>query len=420
MLIDENKLIEVLREAIADVTNKQNSDRPVTVAEKQLKQMGVKMFNITAGEMAFVLNGMTPVDTMTDNFMFKITSVLYEYIKHNPSSFDVEKLNVDIYFNEDEKREYKKKIDRKIVDKDIVLDDWIQISEDQWVTKFSNKEIYELVAANKIHYNPETQRNLTIIETDNGLVKKVTIDGDAIKAISSDMQNGDYIPNTISMNINIDKYPQPKIVNNKLVISKDVVFDCMNGYHRTKSSVIVTKINEDVNFNFIVVIGCFDVQKAKKYIIQENYKVPLSEEQVTLDDVNNGSNFIINKLKNLVYFKNTNIEEIKYQLNIIITKIFDPEKTTTPESIQKVLSLYKIIESNMNELIENYNLIGKAFTKEEWFIYLYLINYCNKNNRNFIDILSKIDVENLLSEISITNKPTTKHYKLLSEVVKNV
>jgi hypothetical protein len=418
MLVDENRLRDVLREAIADVTNR--DIRPVTVAEKQIKEMAIKMYNISGGEMAYVLNGMTPVDTMTDNFMFKVASVLYEYIKNNPSNFDVERLDVDKYFNDVEKREYRKKIDRKVVDKDIICDNWIQIADDQWVIKLSNKQIYELSAANKIHYNPETQRNLTIIETDNGQIKKVTIDGDAVGAISNDMVNGDYIPNTITLNINPDLYPRPKIVNNKFIISSESIIDCTNGYHRTKASVITTKLHPEVEFNFIVVISCFDVKKAKKYIIQENYKVPLSEEQITTDDPNNGANFIINKLKDSLYLKDANITSISYQLNRIITQIFNPERITTIDSIQKVLGLFKTIEKNINNLIENNNWIGKVFTKEEWFIYLYSINYCINSGKDFIEITNKININALLEEISITNEPIKQHYKIMNEVIRNV
>lgn len=418
MLINDNILRDVLREAIADVTN--SSLRPVTVAEKQIKELGLRMFGITGGEMAYILNGKTPVDIMSEDMMFKITSVLYEYLKDSPGNFNLNKLDVNKYFTEGEKSAYRKKISRKNVDKDIVCEYYVPISNDQVVIGLSNKQILELISANRIHYNPETQRNLTEIETDNGIIKKVTFDGNAVDAISEDMINGDYISNTITFNINLDLYPQPYIKDNKLIIPKEAVIDCINGFHRIKAATIVTKLHPDIEFNFIVVITGFDVSKAKRYIIQENYKVPLSEEQVTQDDKDDAANYIIDKLSNSLYFKKSNIKDISYQLNKILHKLFDLKKLKSPEAIQGALKIFKLIENDMNDLIELNNMVGKVFSVEEWFIYLYLIKHTNSKDLDFCSIVNKIDLDCLLNQISIVKEPTKSHFKLMEEVIKNV
>ena len=418
MLVNENILRDNLREAIADVTDR--SKRATLAVEKQLKEMALHMFNITGGNMAYILNGRTPVDTMSDEIMFKVASILYEYIKNNPSDFDIQKIDIEKYFTDSEKEIYNKKIDRKLVDKDIVSEYWIPIAEDEVVIRLSNKQILELASSNRIHYNPETQRDLTIVETDEGVFKKVTVDGNAVSDIKEDMINGDYIPNAITFNINPDISDQPKIVNGKFVISKECIIDCINGFHRLKASILTTKLHPEVEFNFIVIITGFDVKKAKRYIIQENYRVPLSEEQATQDDQDNPANFIIYKLKQSIYLKDSNIDNISFSLNKIITRIFDPTRLKNAEARKNALNLFRLIESNMNELIENNDWIGKEISKEEWFIYLYLIDYCNNNNKNFNTIVSKIDVDNLLGQITVTKEPTKKHFKIMGEVINNV
>lgn len=414
MRINDSLLQEVLLEAIAYINK-----RPKHV-EKTLKEIALKMFNITGGEMAYILNGRTPVGIMSEDTLYKTTRVLYEYLKGNSEDFDIQKLDVDKYFFENEQKNYNKKIDRRTIEKDIVCDSWLQVASDEFVVGLSNKKILELVSANRIQYNPETQRNLTEIETEYGIIKKVTIDGNAIDSIGDDMDNGDYIPNAIAFNINPDLYPQPKIVNGKFIIPKESVIDCINGYHRLKASVTRTKLNPKLDFNFIVIITGFDVKKAKKFIIQENYRVPLSDEQVTQDDQGDAANYIIEKLNQSLYFKNSDIPDISYQLNKIINSIFKPKRLKSAEEIQNALNIFKTIEFSMNKLIEDNGLIGKVFSKEEWFIYLFIINYCNEMNRDFIEIISKIKLEDLLGEISITNEPMKKHFKLMNEVVKNV
>ena len=418
MLVNENILRDNLREAIADVTDR--SKRAILAVEKQLKEMALHMFNITGGDMAYILNGRTPVDTMSDETMFKIASILYEYIKNNPSNFDIQKIDVDKYFTDNEKVLYNKKIDRKQVDKARVFKNYLRISDNQYIITLTNKEITELLSIGKVHYNPETQRELTEIQTENGVIKKVTIVESAFNSISDNMIADEHIPDAITWNINPDLYPMPKITKDGLYISEETFFDCTDGYHRTKAIVYVTKIKPEWERTFYIVLTVFDVNKAKKYIIQENYKNPLSEEQVTEYDLDNAANFIIDKLKQSMYLKDSNIDSISFTLNKIITKIFDPTRLKNAEARKNALNLFRLIERNMNELIENNDWIGKEISKEEWFIYLYLIDYCNNNNKNFNAIVSQLDIDDLLRQITITKEPTKKHFKIMGEVINNV
>ena len=414
MKINENILRDALRDAIADVEK-----RPSTFAA-QVKVSMSHMFNVTAGETAFILNGRTPVDTMSDNMMYKVTVVLYELIKNNPSDYDVTRLDVEKYFTADEKKAYKKKIDRKVVDKDIVFKNWLQIARDQYVITINNKELTRLVSMDKIHYNPETQRNLTVIETDAGLVKKVTIIESAIDSICTNMKNNDYIADALTLNVNPDFYEAPRISGKDLIISADSIIDCIDGYHRLIGCSIVTKINPDWEQNFMIVLTVFDVNKAKKYILQENYKNPLSEEQVTEFDQYDAANFIIDKLSQNMYLKDSKLSDISFQLNNFINIIFKPERLKSIEARQNALTLFKNIEKSITDLIELKGFIGKVFTVEEWFIYLYLINFSINNNSDFISIINKVDIVALLGQIKITKKPVKEHYKIMSEVIEDV
>jgi hypothetical protein len=414
MKIKESILQDALREAIADINRRPNH------VEKTLKEMALHMFNITGGELAYVLNGRTPVDTMSEDTMFKISRVLYEYMINNPSEFDITRLDTNKYFNENEQKQYNKKINRKTVETDIEREYYVPISDDQIMISFTNKELVQLADLSRIHYNPETQRALTTIETENGSIQKVTIDEKAYKDIFDSMYNNDYIPDLLTFNINPDSSEQPRIVNEKPIIPFGAIIDCIDGYHRVKVAIAVTKLKPDWNITFPVMLTGFDVKKAKRYILQEDKKTHLTKEQVTEDDQDDAANFIIGKLKDSNYLKDSGIQNISYQLNKIINSIFNPEKLKSTDARQKALVLFKNIEKEMNSLIEDNMWIGKIFSKEEWFIYLYLINYCSNQNKNFQDIIKKLNIDSLLEQISITNEPSPKQFKLMKEVLKNV
>jgi len=411
--VNDNILRDVLREAITDVNRRPNTFK------KQVKITMSHMYNFTPGETAYILNGRIPVDTMDYNTMFKVASVLYKLNKDNPSSFDYEKLNVDKYFTETEKSSYNKKINREEIDKDIVFKDFVQIAPDQYVVKTDNKIITRLAYMNKIHYNPETQRALTVIQTKDGIIKKVTIIPEAYEAIFENMKNGVHIPDEWTFNVNPDLYEPPRIVRDSLVISSNSVIDCIDGYHRLKACVDLTLLDPNFYLPIILVITVFDVEKAKQYILQKDKKNHLTDEQVTQYDQYDTANFIIEKLKQSMYFKNSNISDISYTLNKIITNVFKPDNLKKPDARPKAVALFKKIESKMNELIELKGYFNKNFSKEEWFIYMYLIKYCMDNKKDFISVVDQINVEYLLENIKITNKPIQKHFKLISEVIVN-
>jgi len=415
MKVNENILREALREAIADVQR-----RPYTF-EKQIQTTMLHMYNVTPGETTFMLNGRTPVETMIEDTMYKLATVLYELNKSNPSdTFDYTKLDVDKYFTETEKLKYSQKYNREIIEQDVVFKNWNQVANDQYIVITNNKELTQLASINKIHYNPETQRALTVIQTKDGVIKKVTIIPEAYEAIFDNMKNGNHIPDELTFNINPDLYEPPKVLRNNLIIPNESVIDCIDGYHRLKAMIDLTILDPDFFLPVILIITVFSVDKAKQYILQKDKKNHLTDEQVTQYDQYDAANFIIEKIKQSIYFKNSNINDISYTLNKIISQIFKPESLKKPEARPKAVTLFKEIENRMNELIENKGYFNKNFSKEEWFIYLYLIKYSIDNRKDFLDVVNQININELLSRIKITNKPIGKHFSVMSEVTNNV
>jgi hypothetical protein len=413
--MDEDKLREVLREAILDLNKKPN------YIETRFKEMMHTMYNITPGDSADILNGKLAVELMSDDMMFKLTSVLFEINSHLDDGYNTIKLDVTKYFFDNEINKYKEKIKKEKVYGDIIFDNWLKIDEDHYKVVLENDELYELCSTNRIRYNPETQRDLTIKETKTGIVKQITYSEDALNDIVLSMENNRYITDDLSFNVNPDYYEPPRVINNKLVASGKTVFDCIDGYHRIKAFIIVKMKNPNWNKRMSINIMSFDKDKANQWIIQQDEKVHLSDEQVTRSDNTDAANAIIKKLNesSTFIFRDT-LSDIKYSLNKMINKIFNPKKLNTIQDRQDAAKLSKTIEKNINDLIEEKNLFSSPFTKEEWFVYLYLLKYSLDSKKNFVDVVSSISVDVILNEIAFVNEPLKKHYNLLNEVIKNV
>lgn len=419
MKVEEDKLREVLRLAIADANNK-----PKSFIDK-MKKIMFNLYGITGGEVINILNGQIPVELMQKDTMFKVTSTLYEINKRPDSTFDYHKLNVDDYFTDKEKEEFNQKISRDEQDTDIVIKagNWMQVEDDQYIIKIYPDDLMtDYINRNKINYNPETQRDLTIKETKTGEIKMITFDGDAFESICSSMSNNLYISDMLALNVNPDFYAPPRIVRGDMIIPKESQIDCIDGYHRLKSAITTKLRNPEWNKPLTFFLFVCDVNKAVRYILQQDKKIHLSEEQVSKIDNTDAANFIINKLneKDNSYIRNTINEEKSYALNKIIAKIFNPKKLYTNEDRQEAVRLYLYIEKNINELIEQNNMYDVDITKEMWFVYLYILKYCIDNKLDFVNLINKIEIEKLLEKIQFNRQPINKHYTLMKGVINYV
>jgi hypothetical protein len=419
MKVDESDLRSVLREALADANKKKTS------ADKAKKLM-YNMYNITVGEAAFILNGKTPLELMQRDMLFKVTNSLYELNKRVGATFDFEKLDVNKYFTEDEKIIYHQAIDRKKQDKDIVIKagNWMKVEDDQYVIKIYPDELLsDYINRDKINYNPETQRYLTTLRTKSGEeIQVITFDEDACEDIFNEMSNGLYISNVLALNVNPDYYTPPRIVNGNIVIPHDSVIDCIDGYHRLRAAINTKLRNPDWNQPLVFFLFICDVQKACRYILEEDKKIHLSNEQTEKSDETNAVNFIIKKLNDDVHFalRNT-ISGNKYNVvNKTIAKLFNPNKLYTQEDRQEAVKLYQLIKNNINSYIENNDLYKQEITKEKWFILLYILNYCNDKEIEFVDFVGKFDIDLLSNHMNFTNTPSDKHYNILKEAIENV
>ena len=421
MKVEESELNEVLRLAIFDANNRGKN------FIDQIKKTMFNLYDMTGGEVAELLNGRIPIEIMSKDTKFKLTNVLYELNKNINSTFDTEelnKLNIDIYFTEKEKIDFSKKIDRQLQEEDIIIKagNWMRVEDDQYVIKIYPDDLLKTyINKNKINYNPETQRDLSIKETKTGKIKTITFDSRAFNDIYNSMKNNLYISDTLALNINPDFNIPPKIVNGDIVISKDSKIDCIDGYHRLRAAITTKMSNPNWNKPLVFFLFICDVDKAVQYILQQDEKIHLSDEQTTRVDNIDAANFIIKKINTSnLYLRNTIDDTKAISLNKIINKIFEPKKIYKQADIIEPLNLYNMITNNMNAIIERDNLFNADVSKERWFVYLYIMKYCEDKNLDFLRVADKESVEKILDRITFKREPTNVNYKFMKEVINNV
>lgn len=208
------------------------------------------------------------------------------------------KVVFDEYFTDSEKALYKnskvKKDDEDVYP--VVFKNVLQVADDQWVTTVNVDTLFELYKKQLINYNKNTQRPTRRKEV-NGLVEyKISISRKSIREIRSLMQDGLFIPNALTFNINIDNADNNFGYSNGRLELLSGVFDIIDGFHRYKSLIDCKLENPAFNYNMILNIVNFTEEKAGTYIAQEDKRNKINKSIVKTMDANNPVNRIIKRL----------------------------------------------------------------------------------------------------------------------------
>lgn len=419
MRVNDKILRKVLQEKIIKIDK-----LPRTVFQSIENYMADK-YNVKHGDAVSILNGMLPIETLSYDMLYKLMksidkglNLYWRKIKDKNSQLNINLLDLDEnkYFTDVEIEEFSKPFITKEYNHDIVFVDWVQIAMDQYVTKATIDEIIQWRNLNKIRYNPETQRDMTIKDSKGVEIKVVTLNKKSIKEIYDLMVNDDFIPDDLTFNINADvninDNQLPYISSNKLIVPKEALIDIIDGFHRYYTMCTVKDANPYWDFTCIINIVIWDTGKANRFMLQRDKKNHLSDKQVTRIDKRSETNYVIDRLNSSKKFHwNGKIDDDMYfNLNNIIIDIFNP--TTREEAVK----LYKDIEENINLIIEENSYFDKTFTKVEWFVYLYLIKKAQREKKNYIGLIKNISVDRLTKQIEFKKKPRKSHYKLIDEM----
>lgn len=418
-MIDDKLAREVLQRKITQINSFPKS------AIKEVSDLMSSKYNVKYGSTIDIFNGRNPIEFLDYDMLYKLMVCIKEISMNRWEQIDPSDLYLPKYFTELELKQYDFPISIDDSDKDIVIDKFLKISDDYWITVKNIEEIYEWRNLDKIKYNENTQKNLVIKESKGIYIRVLRIVTQAIKSITTLMRKNEFIPDDITINVNPEMFPDGIIEErDKLIISKDATIDLIDGMHQYISMCEVKDLNPNWNYSTEVRITFFNEEKANKYILQRNNKNHLTDEEKTEKNKSSEANFIINKLNEShnFYLKGT-LKPHQYVINKILNQIYDIDNNNIETHIkirQKSVELANTIEKNINKLIEISNLFDIEFTKEYWFISLFMLNYCEKKGLEYEDIMKKIDLEKLSGKIVFKKLPTINNIKTLREVIKDV
>lgn len=422
--VEKAKLIDVLQNKIGLI----KSELPSTLP-KEIETIMATKYNVKYAHVVDVFNGVQQLEMQSDDMLFKLTKSMHDALIKRYESFDVSDLDVNIYFTPNNIKQFDKKYTYAKDDRVVKFKEWIQIYPDQYSTKADSDEIYRWQCINRLNYNPKTQRDLIIKNVNGVTIQKIDYNETSGDEIFNLMYNNDYISDEITININTDLYPLPEIKNGEIILSEECVMDLIDGFHRFYSIGRVKSLKPDWKYVCKINLVMWDTDKANQYMWQTNHQNHFSDEKEEELDKSSEAYHAMYKLDTSSKFllkgemneNNENYVFVKKQL----IKIFDINNSSIKikdkkEVKKNTFNIVRLIEENINKIIEEKDLYDKKFNKTDWLIYLYLINASNKFNLDIIELVDRAEQNSLFEIIKIQNNPNDKHYSLLNDIIKEV
>jgi hypothetical protein len=418
---DDKKLREVLQLKISQI----NNDLPKH-GVKEIAQAMASKYNVEHGITYDIFNNLKPVESLSYDMLYKLMTCIREVSMDRWSGDDGRiKLNPDdlyesTYFNPEEIEVYNKKIKKADSNFDIVIKEWHlqKVGHYNIVTIFPTiDEVTRWNNANKFNYNPETQRDLVMIETDGLPIVKLDIKWKSIAEMMKLMELDIYFPVTGILNINPEENEElPRFRGNDFIIPQKCRIDLCEGFHNLIATTRYKNENKDWEFPCSYQVVMMNKEGINNVIRQMDKKNHFKEEQTARMDTSELA-YLINALNtdskfHLHGFYDKNIFLYLYKLIPNLFKIEDKRKQT--------IDLLNELRNKLNYVIEYTDHFDISFTKEEWFICLLLIKLCDESGLNFEKVIENIGINSLRSEITIKDKPLPKHYKLINAKVEEV
>lgn len=175
----------------------------------------------------------------------------------------------------------------------------LKVADDQYIGVTSAQFLMQLREAQLINYNADTQRALRVIFNGGKTIFRPFINTNAVKEIKQSYEEKTFIPNTISLNINLDDEKADYHYDEKNHIFKvnDITaFDLFDGYHRYLGMAGNYDQNNQFDYPMELRITLFSVGKAKQFIWQEDHKTKMRKVDASTFDQHDAGNIIVSRL----------------------------------------------------------------------------------------------------------------------------
>lgn len=195
-------------------------------------------------------------------------------------------INPQKYFTEPEMREsriYDASITRHEVDLPRTFENATLLGNGAYSIPISAKDINEMLDNNLLHYDPELQREMTVVaDGKGGFRQEPTLVKKNVDEIAAHMLNGTLVPTTLVWNAALgssDSGEELKFDPNMLTltVTKGTKLAIVDGFHRHKGSQKALRINPDLDFNFVLIITNYTKAQAQQYQAQLAEATPISK-----------------------------------------------------------------------------------------------------------------------------------------------
>ena len=319
--------------------------------ELKMYKYAYDKYNLQMGIFADYVSERKSLDEVS-NIMFFMMLDSHEAIV-NPN-----KNNVSKYFTEKEIEDFSKiKIENEKIQFPLVFN-VVAISDDQWIGSIDTDQLILLNENQLINYNTETQRTMQHVIRNGNDYYCIKVNSNAVNSISKEMSSSTYIPSPITLNIPEGEEDFVYIPDkHQLIINSIKAFDIIDGYHRFLGINKCKTIDEEFNYHMELRITHFNVEKAQRFIYQEDQKTKMTK--VDSDSYNMSSPGVIvsnkineNSLCNIKGYIGRNNSKINIaKMAELITFLWFPG--SKKEDRKRIIEVSK-------ELVDDFNIITEV------------------------------------------------------------
>ena len=179
----------------------------------------------------------------------------------------------------------------------------IDIDEErQWIGKVSAKQLIEWKSLGLIRYNIEKQRVRKKIVRGDDVSYKIDVKEKSVNQISKLMDNNEFIPNTITLDLPEDDenlnfhYDYDK---RELIIDKLDHFDITDGFHRLLGMERSAMKNPGFDYRMELRITFFPIYRTQSFIFQEDQTNKMTATNSNSMNKGRASNVVVDRLNEM-------------------------------------------------------------------------------------------------------------------------
>lgn len=285
----------------------------------------------------------------------------------------------------------------------------LQVASDQWIGVADVNFLIELRKAQLINYNANAQRTMQRVVRGNKETYKISLNAKALKEIKTSLAQGNFIPNTITLNMpeSTDWIYDTK--KNILTVNQLSAFDISDGYHRYVAMCQLKEVSPEFNYPIELRIISFPDDKVKQFIYQEDQKTKMRKVDSASMNMSSPANIVLERLNTDTLFdlkgkilRNGGQINFGYAGNIIDYLFFKGTKTAP---MNEIVAIKDQLKNGINTFIEaNPEWFDKRFDFKDTLILIYGI--AQKWSPEVIN--NKINNKEQLDKRIFTNKAVKK------------